>query len=116
MDSSELNKHTLFLACTRPAMFLGVPTIAFILNAVITIILFLVAKNFAFLLIGLPIHFLFRFIVKRDVNQFNILYLWVQTKGRARNKPFWGGTSISPLSLNAKKKKLAWKEYHVSQK
>ena len=109
----QVNTHTLFLACTRPAMFLGVPTAAFVLNGLMTMVIFIVSKNFAFLLIIIPVHYLFRLIVRKDVNQFNILYLWLQTKGRGRNKPFWGGTSISPLALNSKK--LAWKEYHVSK-
>jgi len=114
MNKSELNKHTLFLACTRPAMFLGVPVMAFGVNFFAVMILFLLSKNFAFMLVGLPIHYLFRYIVKKDANQFNILNLWVHTKARGKNKAFWGGTSISPLTLNSKK--LAWEEYRVSQK
>jgi type IV secretory pathway VirB3-like protein len=112
----QVNQHTLFIACTRPAMFLGVPTGAFILNGLVVMIIFIISKNFAYLLLALPIHYLFRIIVRKDVNQFNILYLWLQTKGRGRNKPFWGGTSISPLSLNSKNsRKLAWEEYRVSK-
>ena len=34
-----------------------------------------------------------------DPNAFRVLYLYVETKGRARNGGLWGGSSASPLPL-----------------
>lgn len=30
---------------------------------------------------------------------FRVLMAWVETRGRARNGAFWGGTSLTPLKL-----------------
>ena len=114
MDNQQLNRHTLFLACTRPAMMLGVPTVAMILNCLMTMIIFIISKNFAYLLLCVPVHYIFRAIVRKDVNQFNILFLWLQTKARGMNKSFWAGTTISPLII--KRKKLTWEEYRAFNK
>jgi len=103
VDQQRLNTHTLFLACTRPALKMGVPMIAWMINVAISFLFFIIMKNMSWLLIFIPIHTLFRFIVRKDVNQFNILYLWLQTKARGLNKKFWGGTSISPLVVKRKK-------------
>src|SRR3954454_21018681 len=99
---------TLFLACTRPAMFLGVPLQAF---AVL-----LVGCGEFFVLSGLGRHGLSRMIVTAvvsslayvacriataiDHNIFCILFLWCTTKGRAsRNARFWHGSSATPAPL-----------------
>jgi type IV secretion system protein VirB3 len=98
----------LFLACTRPAMFLGVPLQAF---AVL-----LVGCGEFFVLSGLGGSGLSRLILTAvvsalayvacriataiDHNIFNILFLWCTTKGRAsRNARFWHGSSATPSPL-----------------
>jgi type IV secretion system protein VirB3 len=30
---------------------------------------------------------------------FRILLAWIETRGRTRNAPFWGGSSCTPLKL-----------------
>lgn len=98
-DEERLAEDTLFLACTRPAMILGVPMEAMGLNIMITAIAFLAGNNLLYLMAAPVAHMVFAAICKHDPNAFRLLYLYVETKGRARNAALWGGNSASPLPL-----------------
>ena len=96
----RLTEDTLFLAFTRPAMILGVPVDAMAFNMMITGFVYLVGGSLMFLAIGPVLHLVFRAICKRDHNQFRVLFVWLDTKGRTRNGSLWGGSSVSPLKLH----------------
>jgi type IV secretion system protein VirB3 len=95
----RLAEEPLFLACTRPAMVLGVPMEAMGLNLIASCVVFLAAGSMLWLLVAPALHLVFRAICRADANAFRILYLWVETKGRARNGGQWGGSSPTPLPL-----------------
>jgi type IV secretion system protein VirB3 len=99
-DSAErLEEEPLFLACTRPALVLGVPMEAMGLNLMLSCVVFLAAGSMLWLLVAPALHLVFRAICKTDPNAFRVLWLWVETKGRARNAGLWGGSSPTPLPL-----------------
>ena len=104
MGEAPLNEDTLFLACTRPAMWQGVPLEALAVNGMITSIIFVTLSNPFYLLIGVVVHYATRALVSHDANMFTTLRLWAETKGRARNTDRWGGSSVSPLPLRAARK------------
>lgn len=95
----RLVEDTLFLACTRPAMVAGVPMEAMGLNLIVSATVFLAAHSPFYLLIAPALHVVFRAIGKHDHNAFRVLWLFVETKGRARNGASWGGSSSTPLPL-----------------
>lgn len=95
----RLVEDTLFLACTRPAMVAGVPMEAMGLNLIVSATVFLAAHSPFYLLIAPVLHVIFRAICKHDHNAFRVLWLFVETKGRARNGASWGGSSSTPLPL-----------------
>ena len=95
----RLVEDVLFLACTRPAMFLGAPMEAMGINIIITAIAFLGGHSLIYLLIAPVLHLVFRAICKSDHNAFRVLWLYVETKGRSRNGAVWGGSSATPLPL-----------------
>lgn len=97
--AERLTEDPLFLACTRPAMVGGVPMEAMGLNIIVTATIFLAAHGLGWLLIAPVIHTVFRAICKHDHNAFRVLWLFVDTKGRARNTGVWGGSSIAPLQV-----------------
>lgn len=99
MDDERLTEDTLFLACTRPAMILGVPVEAMIANMMLAGILFLMAGSLIYLAVAPVLHVIFRGIVKYDPNAFRLLFLWMETKGRTRNGGYWGGGSPTPLRV-----------------
>lgn len=99
----RLAEDTLFLACTRPAMILGVPMEALGLNVMLTAIVFLGGHSLFYLLIAPALHLVFQAICKSDHNAFRLLWLYVETKGRARNSALWGGSSPTPLPLRRRR-------------
>ncbi|WP_292151828.1 type IV secretion system protein VirB3 [Brevundimonas sp.] len=89
----------LFLACTRPAMIMGVPMEAMGVNVMISGLAFLVGGSLLYLLIAPVLHLVFRAVCKVDHNAFRLLLVFVDTKGRARNGALWGGSSPTPLPV-----------------
>ncbi len=99
MDDERLAEDPLFLACTRPAMVMGVPMEAVGVNVILSGIVFLVGGSLLYLLVAPALHLVFRAICKADHNAFRLLFAYVDTKGRARNGATWGGSSPTPLPL-----------------
>lgn len=98
-DEERLVEEPLFLACTRPALILGVPMEAMGVNLIVSTVSFLAGGSLLYLLIAPVLHLVFQAICKADPNAFRVLYLYVETRGRARNGGLWGGSSASPLRL-----------------
>ncbi|MBB4193016.1 type IV secretion system protein VirB3 [Rhizobium aethiopicum] len=99
VSTPRLDDDTLFLACTRPAMIAGVTVEAMGVNIMLTTILYITAGSIAYALTGVVFHFLFRALVRHDHNEFRILLAWIETRGRSRNATYWGGATLSPLTL-----------------
>jgi type IV secretion system protein VirB3 len=99
MQRNDLTEDPLFLACTRPAMWQGVPLEAVAINGMVTSIFFVLMSNPFYMLIGVVIHYAVRALISHDYNMFKTLALWADTKGRALNQDRWGGSSVSPLPL-----------------
>ena len=95
-----LEEDTLFIACTRPAMFAGVTMEAMGINVMATTIFYLAAGSVAYALVGVVFHFLFRALVKHDHNMFRDRPRVSTQAMTMRNTSHWGGTSISPLKLS----------------
>ena len=99
MSDERLVEDTLFLACTRPAMLLGVTMEAMGVNMIFSSILFILAGSILYGLVAVPIHLACRIVGRHDPNQFRILFAWFETRGRHRNTGLWGGSSCTPLRL-----------------
>ena len=98
-EGEGLEHDTLFLACTRPAMFGGVTMEAMGFNVMLTSIVFVALGSVKFAAIGIVLHVIFRAVLKHDHNMFRLLMAWVETRGRQRNGGLWGGSSVTPLRL-----------------
>jgi type IV secretion system protein VirB3 len=103
----RLAEDELFLACTRPAMILGVPMEAMGINVMVTAIAFLAGDHLLYLLTAPAAHAVFAAVCKHEPNAFRLLYLYVDTKGRSRTRGLWGGSSLSPLAL---RRRARWPE------
>ena len=99
MGEDRLIDEPLFLACTRPAMVMGVPMEAMGVNVIASGVVFLVGGSLLYLLVAPVLHLVFRAICRADHNAFRLLFVFIDTKGRSRNGAFWGGSSPSPLPL-----------------
>lgn len=102
----RVSSDTLFLALTRPPLWLGVPVEAAILIAMTAVLLLMVLGNPVYsLAIGGSLLTSARLIVRSDFNMFKLLFLWCQTKGRTMNRAHWSGSSYSPLPTGMLKRR-----------
>ena len=83
MDDEKLREETLFLAVTRPTMWLGVPIEASLPIALAACLTLIISGNplYAFALAGAFLA-IARLIVRHDANAFRLLWLWTTTKAR----------------------------------
>jgi type IV secretion system protein VirB3 len=107
-------QHTLFLACTRPALIMGIPIEAFVVAGLFCTETFMISGmmtkslwRIAWLFGSLAVCYLIcRVLIAIDHNIFHILKIWGQTKCRtSRNAAFWGGSSTSPAPLKRPRKR-----------
>jgi type IV secretion system protein VirB3 len=92
----------LFVGVTRPPMRFGVTYTALLVNAALTMELFLLTKNLLVLLLVLPLHGVCMLLCARDARYFDLLLMWAKTRLVAYfcSIRFWKGASYSPLALD----------------
>ena len=89
----------LFVGLTRPAMIAGVTYEALVMNLMVTMIVFIIAKQPVWLALFAPIHAVCCAICALDARAFQLLGLWARTKGAARTRALWHASAYSPLSF-----------------
>lgn len=95
-DVKPLETDTLYLAATRPAMFMGVPLTVGAILLVVTGLIVVIFKNPLYLVVMLPVWFAARELVARDYNAVGVVMLYLRTAGRSVDNIRWGGASVSP--------------------
>jgi type IV secretion system protein VirB3 len=100
--NSGLTADPLFVAVTRPPMRFGVTYVAILVNAAMTMELFLLTRNLLMLLLALPFHGVCMLLCARDPRVFVLLMMWARTRLPAgfRSIRYWKGVSYSPLALD----------------
>jgi type IV secretion system protein VirB3 len=95
----SLTIDPLFVGATRPPMRWGVTYTALLVNLVVTMELFLLARNLLTLGIALPIHAISAALCLRDARIFDLLFLWTRTHAPAllANGRAWRAAGYSPL-------------------
>lgn len=94
---------TLFVACTRPATYLGVPFTAFIFELVIVIEIFIFTKNLGALGWAIPVHGLIYLICLKEPRIFELFILWGITKFSSWVNGgifYWKTSTYSPLAIH----------------
>ena len=103
-----IRQDPLFKGCTRPAMFLGVPVVPLFVSVGIVVILSIWIK-LLLLVVVLPIVLIMRLIVKKDDQQFRLLWLkfWCRVVPHInKNRYFWRASCYSPICF--KKRGVRW--------
>ena len=97
-----LETDTLYLAATRPAMFMGVPLAVGALLMMLCGLIVVIMKNPLYLGVMVPLWFGTRELVARDYNAIGVVLLYLRTAGRSVDNHQWGGASISPFPIRIK--------------
>lgn len=87
----------LFVGVTRPTMVGGVPYEALIVNGLITSVAFMGTGSLLYLLTFVPLHAISYLLCKAEPRMFELLFLWIKTKGKCLNRGYWGSSSYSPM-------------------
>jgi len=92
----------LFVGVTRPAMAFGVTYSAMLVNAVVTVELFLLTRNLLWLLVCVPVHGVFWLLCLSEPRFFDLGLLWGRTRGPGLlgNGRFWRANGYSALALD----------------
>ena len=91
-----LDRDPVFNALTRPQMFAGVTYKLFVLNAILTMELFLVTHAFLALLIAPVLHVAAYLACLREPRLFDLWLLRSRLCPRVKNARFWGCNSYAP--------------------
>jgi type IV secretion system protein VirB3 len=97
-----LEVDTLYLAATRPAMFMGVPLALGAIFLMLTGLIVVVFKNPLYLAIMIPLWLAARELVARDYNAVGVVLLYLRTAGRSVDNHKWGGASVSPIPIRVR--------------
>ena len=100
MEPLEID--TLYLAATRPAMFMGVPLAVGAMLMMLCGLVVVIMKNPLYLGVMVPLWFGARELVARDYNAVGVVLLYLRTTGRSVDNHMWGGASISPFPIRIK--------------
>lgn len=92
----------LFVGATRPAMAFGVTYSALLVNALVTVELFLLTRNLLWLAVCVPIHALAWLVCAREPRFFDLALLWGKTRGPGMlgNARRWRANGYAPLVLD----------------
>ena len=93
---TQLDRDPVFGALTRPQMFAGVTYSFFVLNAVVTMEVFLISKSFWTLLIAVVLHGVGYLACLREPRFFDLWLVRVSRCPRIRNFGFWRCNSYAP--------------------
>lgn len=91
-----LQIDTLYLAATRPAMFMGVPLALGAIFLMMTGLIVVLFKNPLYLAIMVPVWLASRELVARDYNAVGVVLIYLRTAGRSVDSDRWGGASVTP--------------------
>lgn len=94
--NQRLEDSPLYVAATRPALFLGVPLTLAGLFMILAGFLIVVVQNPLYEVVLAPLWYGARLTVERDYNAARVLLLFLQTAGRSVDRAHWGGASVTP--------------------
>nr|AAB28334.1 VirB3=virulence protein [Agrobacterium tumefaciens, pTiA6, Peptide Plasmid, 108 aa] [Agrobacterium tumefaciens] len=94
--NDRLEEATLYLAATRPALFLGVPLTLAGLFMMFAGFVIVIVQNPLYEVVLAPLWFGARLVVERDYNAASVILLFLRTAGRSIDSAVWGGATVSP--------------------
>lgn len=94
--SEELKRDTLFVALTRPQMFAGVTLTFFVINAILSLELFLIFGAWWVLLIALGVHAIGMIACLHEPRIFDLWLTRVRNCPRVKNHRIWNCNSYRP--------------------
>jgi type IV secretion system protein VirB3 len=99
-EEEDVITDDLFVGLTRPTTMWGIPYHAFVVEFMLTTLVFLAIGNPLYLLLAVPIHGILYLISASNPRIFSEIVIWIRVNSNCVNARFWGGTSFSPRNIN----------------
>ena len=101
MDDDGIKTDPLAVGLTRPAMKLGVPYPALMINLIVSVEALVWTRNVLWMLICVPIHGICYLVCLKDPRTFELFVQWLRTKANClvASRGYWSASSYSPLAL-----------------
>ena len=99
-----LEADTLYLAATRPALFMGVPLVLAVGFMMLGGFIIVLLENPLYELVLVPLWLAARVLVSRDYNAIGVTLLFLRTAGRSVDGAIWGGASVTQLPIRSSKR------------
>lgn len=94
MAGGRIGNDALFLGLTRPSMILGVTYVFAGMNALASLMLFVVTNNFIYLLVVLPtLHGIAYLVCLKEPLALEMIIMKTSNFNKCRNKSFYNGTN-----------------------
>jgi len=94
MADGRIGSDPLFLGLTRPSMILGVTYVFAGLNALTSLMLFVMTSNFVYLLVILPtLHGIAYLICLKEPLALEMIIMKTSNFNKCKNKTFYDGTN-----------------------
>lgn len=94
MANGKIGADPLFLGLTRPSMILGVTYIYAALNAMGSVMAFIITSNFVYLLVLMPtLHCIAYFICLKEPLMIELVIMKTSNFNLCPNKTFYGGAN-----------------------
>ena len=93
---SNLVRHSVHRALTRPQMFAGVTLNFFIINLMVTTIAFLILSSLWIIMVPIVVHIIGYFACLREPRIFDLWITKVSQCPRVKNFKRWGCNSYTP--------------------
>jgi type IV secretion system protein VirB3 len=100
--NAGVTADALFVGVTRPAMAFGVTYSALLVNAVLTVEMFLLTRNLLWLLVCVPVHGVFWLLCLSEPRFFDLGGPWGRSRGPGLlgHVRWWRASAYSALALD----------------
>lgn len=108
-NARGISRHRFFKGCTRPAMFMSVPIVPFLLTTGLFLLLIVWSYylqpylSLVFVLVYIPLVLTMRQMTKKDDQRLRQMLLRIRTRIAQANRNQWGAISFSPISYKKRK-------------
>ena len=95
--SGYVKTDHLFVGLTRPPMLFGVSYNFAVVNAVLSMITYIITNNFTYLVMAFPVHLLGYYICSKEPLFIELFMIKAQKCSKCKNKFFHGANSYDPF-------------------
>lgn len=96
-SESKVRTDPLFVGLTRPPLLFGVSYTYFVVNALISMTMYIATSNFRYLMMAIPIHAIGFYICSKEPLFIELFKIRADKCSRCKNRFYHGANSYDPF-------------------